>query len=48
MTFCLWRIRLVGRADHFNIVWILVFAAVSVGLVYGIDFLYKKLKQKRK
>lgn len=48
MTFYLWRIRLVGHADHFNILWILVFAAVSVGLVYGIDFLYKKLKRKPK
>jgi len=41
----MWKFTFAGKAD-INILYILLFGAVGLCLIYGIDFIYRKIRKK--
>jgi len=44
----LWRVFPFSDVDEFSMLYIMGFTAVALGLIYLIDFIYRKLKRKDK
>ncbi len=43
----MWKWSLLRNAD-INLLYILVFAVAGIGLVYGIDGIYRRVKKRKK
>jgi hypothetical protein len=42
---CIWQRYLLRNAADFDIVDIILFTAVGIGLVYFVDFVYRKVRK---
>ncbi|MEO7990496.1 MAG: hypothetical protein ABI663_13205 [Chryseolinea sp.] len=44
----IWRLFRYRGLDIFGFLYILLFAAISLGMIYGIDFIYRTVKKRGK
>jgi uncharacterized membrane protein len=48
MLFVVFRLYRFYNLDAFGFLWILLFGAITFGVIYLIDFIYRKMKGKEK
>jgi len=41
MVYAIWRLFPFQSVEHLEFLYIVVFTAIAIGLIYGIDFIYK-------
>ena len=47
MVYVIWRLFPFRNVEEFNFLYIVAFAAIAIGLIYGIDFIYKVITKNK-